>query len=190
MSIVKKFFLFEKHVCPWWLAYSWDNRLRRIIHHPDKILKPYLKNSNRAADIGCGMGYFTTAMVEYVGQSGKVYAVDVQQKMLDILKRRSQNLSRRLSIETILTDGQNFDINESLDFILMFWMLHEVENKESFLAKWYALLNLGGKYLLVEPKIHTTQKAFDEEVKICLQVGFKEILQPKVWGSRAILFKK
>ena len=44
-------------------------------------------------------------------------------------------------------------------------MLHEVEHKEAFIKGWYGFLKDGGKYLLVEPKIHTSQKLFDEEVE-------------------------
>jgi hypothetical protein len=31
------------HVCPWWLAYTFDNPLRRLIHNPRKILSGYVK---------------------------------------------------------------------------------------------------------------------------------------------------
>jgi hypothetical protein len=26
------------HVCPWWLAYTFDNPLRRLLHNPEKLL--------------------------------------------------------------------------------------------------------------------------------------------------------
>jgi len=41
------------------------------------------------ADIGCGPGFFTVEMARLVGSRGKVLAVDVQKRMLDILRRRS-----------------------------------------------------------------------------------------------------
>jgi ubiquinone/menaquinone biosynthesis C-methylase UbiE len=190
MGLIKNFLLFKKHTCPWWLAYSWDNRLRKLIHDARQILKPYLSEGDRVADIGCGMGYFSIAMVEYVGSSGKIFAVDLQQKMLDILNERSKKLNARLPIKTILAGSEEKDIEVSLDFILSFWMLHEVEDKEAFLKNWYSFLKEGGKYLLVEPKIHTTQKLFDEEVKICKHIGFEEISHPQVRVSRAVLFRK
>ena len=71
------------HVCPWWLCYSFDNPLRRLIHNPQRILSPYIKQGMTVLDAGCGMGYFSIGMAKMVGDSGKVIAVDLQQKMLD-----------------------------------------------------------------------------------------------------------
>jgi len=39
------------------------------------------------ADIGAGVGYFTWRLAARVGPQGKVYAVDIQQGMLDQLRR-------------------------------------------------------------------------------------------------------
>src|SRR5580700_9789153 len=39
------------------------------------------------ADIGAGVGYFTWRLAARVGPQGKVYAVDIQQGMLDRLRR-------------------------------------------------------------------------------------------------------
>ena len=41
------------------------------------------------ADIGAGSGYFTLHAARRVGESGVVYAVDIQQKMLDCLSARA-----------------------------------------------------------------------------------------------------
>lgn len=190
MGCIKSFLLFEKHTCPWWLAYTWDHRLRKLIHDARHIVKPYLSEGDSAADIGCGMGYFSIAMADYVGGSGKVFAVDLQQRMLDILKKRSQQRSPRLPIKTLLAGSEEKHIDVSLDFMLTFWMLHEVEDKAAFLRNWGSYLKKGGKYLLVEPKIHTSRKLFDEEVEICRHIGFEQISRPPIRVSRAVLFRK
>jgi len=190
MGSIKKFLLFEKHTCPWWLAYSWDHRLRKWVHNPHQILEPYLSEGDFVADIGCGMGYFSMAMAEYVGSSGKVFAVDLQQQMLDILQKRSQHLTAQLPIKTILAGNEENDIKVSLDFMLTFWMLHEVEDKEAFLRNWQSFLKDGGKYLLAEPIFHTSHKLFDEEVEICKDIGFVEIPHPHVRVSHSVLFRK
>ena len=42
-------------------------------------------------DVGCGMGHFSIGMARLVGDKGKVVAIDMQQKMLDVtLKRASR----------------------------------------------------------------------------------------------------
>jgi len=190
MSWIKKFMLFEEHTCPWWMAYSWDHRLRRWFHDTHVILKPYLSEGDRVADIGCGMGYFSIAMADYVGPSGNVFAVDLQQQMLDVLNRRARKHDSRQRIQTVLAGSEKKYIDGPLDFILTFWMLHEVEDKAAFLGAWYSFLKEGGTYLLVEPKIHTSRKLFAEEVEMSRQVGFEQIARPRIRVSRAALFMK
>ena len=59
---LKRKLLREERLCPWWLTYSFDHRFRRLLHNPQQILQPYLSEGDKAADIGCGMGFFAMAM--------------------------------------------------------------------------------------------------------------------------------
>ena len=77
------------HVCPWWHAYTFDNPLRRLLHNPSAIVGEHVGEGMRVLDLGCGMGFFSIAMARMVGDSGLVIAVDLQQKMLDVLMRRA-----------------------------------------------------------------------------------------------------
>ena len=190
MRWIKKFLLFDKHTCPWWLAYTWDHRLRKWIHDARVMLKPYLSEGDHVADVGCGMGYFSIAMAGYVGDSGRVFAVDLQRQMLDVLSRRASKHEAGQRIQTVLAGSENKYIHGPLDFILTFWMLHEVDNKAAFLRTWFSHLKENGTYLLVEPRIHTSWKLFDEEVELCRQIGFEQIGHPRVRFSRAALFQK
>ena len=80
----------ESHVCPWWVAYTFDNPLRKIFHNPRKMLSAYIKAGMCVMDVGCGLGYFSIGMAKIVGETGKVIAVDLQQKMLDIMQKRAR----------------------------------------------------------------------------------------------------
>src|SRR5947208_17169989 len=46
-----------------------------------------LKKGDVVADIGAGVGYFTWRMAERIGPEGKVYANDIQPRMLEQLKK-------------------------------------------------------------------------------------------------------
>lgn len=187
---LKEIFLMEKHTCPWWLAYSWDHRLRKLIHDPGIIIKPYVKPGDHVMDVGCGMGYFSIAMAEFVGDQGKVFAVDIQQKMLDVLMSRAQRRGVGKRITPVLAGDGVPGIPGPVDFILTFWMLHEVNAGADFVKNLYSLLKPGGVYLLVEPRIHTSESLFDAEVALCKDAGFTLRGNPRVGLSRAVLFTK
>ena len=77
------------HVCPWWLGRILDNPIRRLIHNPEKILGGYIKRGQTVLDIGCGSGTFTIAMARMVGENGRVIAVDVQDEMLQMVRKKA-----------------------------------------------------------------------------------------------------
>lgn len=62
-----------KHVCPWWLAYAFDNPLRRIFHKPEEMFAPYLREGMIAIDLGCGMGYFSISMPGWLAKPARLF---------------------------------------------------------------------------------------------------------------------
>ena len=180
----------KKHVCPWWLAYTFDNPLRRIFHKPEKIFTPYLYEGMTAIDIGCGMGYFSIGMAKIVGKTGKIISVDIQQKMLDTLIRRAKEASVASRITTFLCDENDIGINEEVDFALTFWMVHETPDELNFLKQVHSLLNKSGKLLLAEPKIHVTLTEFKKTLSIAQDLGFKLIDSPIIYFSHTALLEK
>jgi ubiquinone/menaquinone biosynthesis C-methylase UbiE len=178
------------HVCPWWLAYSFDNPLRRIFHKPERMFDGHVKSGSRVLDIGCGMGYFTIAFARMVGDDGVVYGVDLQEKMLAAVRRRAEryNLLTRVHLQKSTADAINVD--ETFDFILAFWMVHEVPDQSRFLADVHAHLSPAGRFLIAEPKLHVSLPSFDKTVQIAREAGLTEIARPTVALSRAVLFSR
>ena len=74
------------HVCPVKRASSLDNRIRRWIQNPQKILSAYIKEGMTVLDVGCGPGFFSIDMAQMVGESGSVIAADLQEGMLEKLR--------------------------------------------------------------------------------------------------------
>lgn len=178
-----------RHVCPWWLAYTFDNPLRRIFHRPEEIFSPYLSEGMTAIDLGCGMGFSSISMAKLVGESGKVIAVDLQQKMLDTLKKRAQKAGVAHRITTRLCEENNIGIHEAVDFALAFWMAHETPNAFNFLHQVHAILKKSGKLLLTEPKLHVTGAEFRKTMAIAQEVGFKHLDSPIISLSHTALFE-
>jgi ubiquinone/menaquinone biosynthesis C-methylase UbiE len=178
----------EKHVCPWWLAYTFDNPLRRALHNPAKLLGDYINKGDIVADIGCGMGFFSLVMAEMVGEEGKVVAVDIQSKMLQIVQKRAERKGVEGQIQVQLSGENSIGISRPVDFVLAFWMLHEVPDPENFLKEIYTLLKPSGYFFYAEPKLHVPRAKFEHIAKITRSAGMKPIARPEVAFSRAIVF--
>jgi ubiquinone/menaquinone biosynthesis C-methylase UbiE len=190
LTYIKKKLLFKEHVCPWWLAYTFDNRIRKKFHDPDKILKPYIKKGMTLLDIGCGMGYFSIAMAGLTGSKGRVIALDIQERMLGIMKKRASHAGVIKSIIPVLAKENDLCMSTKVDFVLSFWMLHEIPDKKRFLKQVFDILKAKGRYLIVEPKIHTSAKYFIEIEDILTTAGFRILERPAVALSRAVLLGK
>lgn len=176
-------------VCPWWLAYFFDNPLRRLIHHPVKLLSPYLKPGMTATDIGCGMGFFTIGMARIVGDRGKVIVADLQPEMLKITIRRARKKGVNGIIKTHLCKTDSIGIDEKVDFALSFWVVHETPDPQRFLTEIKSILKPNAKFLLVEPIHHVTKNSMKRIVATARDAGFTLLETPKVVLSRAALLE-
>ena len=124
-----------KHVCPWWLCFTFDNPIRKIIHDPIKILSPYVHKGGTAIDIGPGMGYFSIPMAKLVGHSGHVTAIDIQPKMLSVLMRRAQKKGLSDRIKTHLAGPDSIGFHERLILSSLSGWCTRFPTRKSFLQK-------------------------------------------------------
>lgn len=178
------------HICPWWGGYFIDNRLRRLLHNPEKILGPYVKPGMTAMDVGCGMGMFALVMAQMVGEQGQVIAVDLQQEMLDVVKRRAEKADLADRIQTHKCEQDRLGVDAQADFALAFMMVHEVPDQRRLLREIHACLKPSGKLLVAEPRIHVPGKAFQETGTTAEELGLKVVEEPWVRWCRAAVFAK
>lgn len=176
-----------KHVCPWWLCFTFDNPIRKIIHDPVKILSHYVHKGDTVIDIGSGMGYFSIPMAELVGTSGHVTAIDIQPKMLSALMARAQKKGVSDRIKTHLAGPDSIGFHEKADFILAFWMAHEVPDQQRFFSEIRDLMKPQGFFLLVEPLIHVSGKNFRCTLETATQLGFVIKESPEIRMSQSAL---
>jgi ubiquinone/menaquinone biosynthesis C-methylase UbiE len=177
-------------VCPWWLCFTFDNIFRRWVQKPEPIVNPYIRPGATVLDVGPGMGYFTIPMARLVGDSGKVIAVDLQEKMLNSLYQRAQKagVGKRILLHQNTPD--KIGINEPVDFCLAFWMVHEVADQSRFLSEIYSQMKHDGRFLLVEPRFHVSGIRFTKTVIAGEKSGFVMIDQPRIFLSYTALFRK
>jgi ubiquinone/menaquinone biosynthesis C-methylase UbiE len=177
-------------VCPWWLAPSLDNPLRRLFQDPDRLLSCLVLEGQAALDIGCGPGYFTIPLARRVGEGGQVVAIDLQMEMLEIVRRKATRAGLLDRIKLHNAEPGALGLSGQFDFALAFWMLHEVPDQGALLSQVCSLLKPGGSLLVVEPRGHVSDQAFQKTVEIAIQAGFTPARSVRVSLSRAVLFSR
>jgi predicted methyltransferase len=122
---------------------SWQQP-RRVI--ADLGLKP----SDAVADIGCGQGYFTFLLAKAVGNTGRVYATEIDGKALKAVANRAEK-EGLANIKTVLSDPTDTRLtSDSLNAALLVNVLHHVpKDKRLPLVKDIARALKPGGFLFV-----------------------------------------
>jgi ubiquinone/menaquinone biosynthesis C-methylase UbiE len=176
------------HTCPSWLSFSLDNPIRRRLQDPEAILSPHVRPGMTAIDIGCGLGYFTAAMARLAGPPGRVIAVDLQDTMLDRARARAGRDGVADRITFVKCGPEDLMVRDRADFVLAFWMVHEVRDREIFMRQVREIMKPGGRFLFVEPKLHVSRRQFEKSSAIAGSAGLAQVEVPFVRFSRAALF--
>lgn len=106
-----------------------------------------------AADFGAGSGFYTLALAQKVGQSGKVYAFDIQPNSLEIIRSKAK-VFRLLNIEAIRADlekhGSTQLKNGLVDLVLISNILFQIQNKKELIEEAKRILKPNGSVAVVE----------------------------------------
>lgn len=182
-----------ERVCPWYIGYFLINPIRKLYHNPLKILGPYVKPGMRILETGPGMGFFSLPLARLVGETGRVFCVDVQEKMMRRLRHRAikANLIDRIEARVCIGSSlQIKDLKGSIDFALAFAMVHEVPDQKQFLVEVYESLRKGGMLLVSEPSGHVDKTQFDRTLMEARKSGFREVRSPNIRNSVSVVLGK
>lgn len=180
----------KNRVCPVERAGTLNNRFRRWLQNPWKILTPYIKEGMRVLDLGCGPGSFTIDIAEMVGKSGRVIAVDLQEGMLQKLRDKIQGTELEERITLHKSNENRIGVSEKVDFVLCFYVVHELPNQKEFFQELKSILKPEGQALIVEPPIRVSKRAFEETIADARDAGFIPAEGPKVFLSKTVILRK
>jgi ubiquinone/menaquinone biosynthesis C-methylase UbiE len=182
----------ESHtrVCPAELSGSLDNSFRRFFQNPVKILSPYIEKGMTVLDLGCGPGFFSVEISKLVTSSGKVIAADLQEGMLEKVRSKIKGTYSEKIIALHKCEEDRVGVTEKVDFVLAFWMVHEVPDKQKLITELKSILKPAGKMFIIEPKFHVTKSEFEKMIKILEKTGFEITGRPKVFISRAVILSE
>jgi ubiquinone/menaquinone biosynthesis C-methylase UbiE len=151
-----------------WLGADWLTRAEREAEEqPEVMLEALdLRPGMRVADVGAGVGFHTVRLASRVGPGGHVWATDIQQEMVELLRANVQaaGLTHVTPVltrpeETGLPDGQ-------VDLVLMVDVFHELAEPERMLAALRRALAPGGRVALVEFRAEDPRVPIKDEHKM------------------------
>lgn len=135
-----------------WKGAEWlMRRVREAEEGPSQMREQlHVKPGMVVCDMGCGNGYHTLPLAEMVGEKGKVYAVDVQPEMIEMLKQNieSKGLKNIVPINSLYHDPKLPP--NTCDMILLVDVYHEFSHPVQMLAGMRAALKPDGQLVLVE----------------------------------------
>ncbi len=183
----------SKRVCPWWVGYFLLIPLRRWRQNPETIFARYVKPGMTVLEPGPGMGYFTLELLRRVGPSGRVVAVDIQQKMLARLKKRAQKagLAERLDARLAPKDSMGIaDLTGQVDLTVAFFVVHEMPSAKDFFSQVADVSKPEARLLFAEPSGHVSAHEFEAETNCAIEAGFLVVDRPAIRGSQTVLLRK
>ncbi len=157
-----------------------DDPGRKLIMDPDKILPQLdILKGQLVADIGAGTGYFSVPFADFVGPSGKVYAIDISQSMLDSLLEKAEARGIR-NIVPVLSEEDTIPIDDGIvDMAFMSMVLHELDG-DGTLQEVRRILRPGGRLAVLDWRKKETEDgpplwhrlSQEEAIEKCEKAGF------------------
>ena len=178
------------HICPVGLAGSLDSRFRRWFQNPEKLLRPHVKEGMTVLDFGCGPGFFSIAAACLVGPAGRVIAADLQEGMLEKVREKTEGTGFENIVTMHQCDPDRIGVSGPVDFVLLFYVVHEVPDARALFNEIEGILNPDGVVLLVEPWFHVSEKGFLETVQKAKNAGLIVDQKLKMIMNRAVLLRK
>ncbi len=118
---------------------------------PERVIQSLeIKPGDRVVDLGSGGGYFTLRLAKAVGSSGKVYAVDIDRDMTDLVAKQAKTENAG-NVEVILGKPDDPLLPEAgVDLIFTVDTYHHFENRVNYFAKLRKVLRPNGRIAIID----------------------------------------
>jgi ubiquinone/menaquinone biosynthesis C-methylase UbiE len=177
------------HLHPLEKASALESRLRLLLQNPRKILKKHIRIGMTVLDLGCGTGFFTLEIANLVGNKGEVFACDVQNGMLEILKYKLKNSKLQQQIKIFNNQENSLGLEEKVDFIFAFYSFHEMKYIDSIICELTKIVKPETKIFISEQKFHVSKIAFGTIIQRMEKNGYEICERPLIFLSRTVIMK-
>ncbi len=148
----------------------------------DRVIQALrLQTGQKVADVGAGTGIFSFPLAEATGDSGKVYAVDVNPELLSHIEEtaRAEGVE---NIQTVLAAENDPLIPEAVDLIFLCDTLHHIDNQAEYVKTLRRYLRAGGRVAVIDfgedsPHLLPSMKYSLVELKKWMQAAGYELVE-------------
>lgn len=131
-------------------------KIRDLLSPPGEMLREVdIRPGYQVLDYGCGPGAYIPDVAGKVGQSGRVYALDIHPLAVE----RVKTLARRkqlTNVETICSDCRTGLQDDVLDVVLLYDIFHMLSEPDAVLAELRRVLKPGGTLSFSDPHMQET----------------------------------
>ena len=134
-----------------WVA-VFDDTARAAWQMPEKLVAALgLRPGARVADIGAGTGYFNRHFAQAVGDSGRVYAADIEPGLVRYMAERAAR-ERTPQVEPILAAADDPRLPGGLDLVFVCDTYHHIDGRRAYFGRLRARLAPAGRLAIVDFK--------------------------------------
>ena len=157
-------------------------KIRDIFSPPEKILEESgIQQGFQVLDFGCGPGSFTLAAARIIGESGKVYALDIHPLAVQTVQKKATK-KKLPNIETISSGCATGQPEQSIDVVILNDVFHEFKEPDNVLKELSRILKPNGILLFSDHHLR------EEQILSGLtQDGFFRLLRK---GKKNYIFRK
>jgi len=147
-----------------------EGRDRAAWQQPDRVVRALaLRPGETVCDVGAGPGYFALRLARAVGPLGTVYAIDVERRMLEVLRDRLR-VSGIDNVRPLLARGERGAVPpRPCDVVLVVNTFHHFPDGAGYLRRLAGRLAPGGRIVGIDfhkrtmpvgpPRGHTVSRA-------------------------------
>jgi ubiquinone/menaquinone biosynthesis C-methylase UbiE len=150
-----------------------------------------VKAGQIVADIGAGTGVFTIPLAQATKPGGTVYAVDIDQALLDVISEKATEQGM-MNVKVVLGEFGDPDLPVDIDLALINDVLHHIQDRAGYLKTLGAYLKPGGRIAVIEfipeqgghkgqPELQVSQ---DQATKWMADAGLKPVEQIKLFTDK------
>ena len=128
----------------WFRLMAAEFKIRDALKPRKNIIEEVgIKQGFKVLDFGCGPGGYVLPVSEIIGETGKLYALDVLPVAIDMVKNlvKKNNLK---NVETILSNCNTGLANDSIDVVLLYDTFHDLDNQNAVLQELHRVLKPNG----------------------------------------------